>query len=169
MRDKKAELEEQYRIQQEMLSRRKNKGKMNAYFEQVDKRREDTQKEMKKTTVWQKSKKDDVLEEWKEAKKDGKINPLGYEAAPGEKPRLILPGNPIGMPKMDNGERFDLRLPYAERGYVDESADVMGKMGKVFGSMFGGKKSKGAEETDTRRSSKEEKPEEEKSKKKGWF
>jgi len=40
--------------------------------------------------------------------------------------------------KFDNGGRFDLRLPYADQGYVDEDADVMGRLG----SMFGGKKKK---------------------------
>lgn len=39
--------------------------------------------------------------------------------------------------KFDNGGRFDLRLPYADQGYVDEDADVMGKLGSFFG---GGKK-----------------------------
>lgn len=38
--------------------------------------------------------------------------------------------------KFDNGGRFDLRLPYADQGYVDEDSDVMGK----FASFFGGKK-----------------------------
>lgn len=40
--------------------------------------------------------------------------------------------------KYDNGGRFDLRLPYAEQGYVDESSDVMGKLS----SFFGGNKKK---------------------------
>jgi hypothetical protein len=40
--------------------------------------------------------------------------------------------------KFDNGGRFDLRLPYADQGYVDEDADVMAKIG----SFFGGKKKK---------------------------
>jgi hypothetical protein len=39
--------------------------------------------------------------------------------------------------KYDNGGRFDLRLPYADQGYVDEDSDVMGKLGAFFG---GGKK-----------------------------
>lgn len=39
--------------------------------------------------------------------------------------------------KFDNGGRFDLRLPYADQGYVDEDADVMGKLASFFG---GGKK-----------------------------
>lgn len=33
----------------------------------------------------------------------------------------------------DAGERFDLRLPYAEQGYVDEDADAMGKLMNIFG------------------------------------
>ena len=41
--------------------------------------------------------------------------------------------------KFDNGGRFDLRLPYADQGYVDEDADVMGKIGNFFS---GGKKKK---------------------------
>ena len=57
--------------------------------------------------------------------------------------------------KFDNGGRFDLRLPYADQGYVDEDADVMGKISNFFG---GGKKK-----------APEPEPEPEKPKKKGWF
>jgi hypothetical protein len=39
--------------------------------------------------------------------------------------------------KFDNGGRFDLRLPYADQGYVSDEADVMGKLSSFFG---GGKK-----------------------------
>jgi hypothetical protein len=57
---------------------------------------------------------------------------LGYESEPPKSSsklglNIVIPLNPIGMPKYDNGERFDLRLPYAERGYEDPDADVMGK------------------------------------------
>jgi len=45
--------------------------------------------------------------------------------------------------KFDNGGRFDLRLPYAEQGYVDEESDVMGKLASFFG---GGKKKEPAPE-----------------------
>jgi hypothetical protein len=40
--------------------------------------------------------------------------------------------------KFDNGGRFDLRLPYADQGYVSDDADVMGKLSSLFGG--GGKK-----------------------------
>ena len=32
----------------------------------------------------------------------------------------------------DNGERFDLRLPYVDQGYEDPDADVMGKLMDMF-------------------------------------
>ena len=59
--------------------------------------------------------------------------------------------------KFDNGGRFDLRLPYADQGYVDEDADVMGKLGNLFG--FGKKKQEEPVEAV---------PEEPKQKKGGW-
>ena len=36
---------------------------------------------------------------------------------------IVIPLAPFGIPKFDNGERFDLRLPYVEEGWVDEDAD----------------------------------------------
>jgi hypothetical protein len=113
------EREEQFRIQQEMLARRKNKPKMQQYFADVEKKREGAQKEAAKT-FWSKSDdSSDPLEKWKETKEKGGIKPIGYEPEPDRKSsrtglNIIIPLNPIGMPKYDNGERFDLRLPYAE-------------------------------------------------------
>jgi len=60
--------------------------------------------------------------------------------------------------KFDNGGRFDLRLPYADQGYVDDESDIMSKLG----SMFGGGKKKVQKEVV------EEKKEEPKKKKGGW-
>ena len=67
---------------------------------------------------------------------------IGYEAEPPKSSsklglNIIIPINPIGIPKYDAGERFDLRLPYAERGYEDEDADVMAKIGKSLAGLFG--------------------------------
>ena len=39
---------------------------------------------------------------------------------------------PFGIPKFDNGERFDLRLPYVEQGWVDEEADASNWFRKLF-------------------------------------
>ncbi len=52
-------------------------------------------------------------------------------------PTIILPVAPFGDPKMDNGERWDLKAKYTDEGYEDEEADVMGKLARFFG---GGKK-----------------------------
>jgi hypothetical protein len=48
---------------------------------------------------------------------------------------IPIPTNPVGMPEYDNGERFDLRLPYVDNGWVDEDADVMGRLGRWLGSL----------------------------------
>ena len=61
--------------------------------------------------------------------------------------------------KFDNGGRFDLRLPYADQGYVDEDADAMKKLSNFFG---GGNKKKPAAE------SKKTPADEEPPKKKNW-
>ena len=49
--------------------------------------------------------------------------------------------------KFDNGGRFDLRLPYADQGYVDEDADVMKKIGSFFSG--GGSNNKNKKEPPT--------------------
>lgn len=55
----------------------------------------------------------------------------------------IIPLIPIGLPEYDGGERFDLRLPYVDNGWVDEDADFGKQVSKFFG--FGKKKN---EDTD---------------------
>ena len=56
---------------------------------------------------------------------------LGYEEITPEKKASVfgfsipLVQSPIDLPGYDNGQRFDLRLPYAERGYEDEDSDFM--------------------------------------------
>lgn len=130
------------RLQQEILSRRKNKNQMQEYFKGVDKKREETSKKMSQS-VWAKTKDEvDPLENWKRAKDKGEVKKIGYEPAPPSRLgfSIPIPVNPIGIEKYDEGERFDLRLPYAERGYEDPDADVMGKMGRAFSGLFGGKK-----------------------------
>ena len=66
---------------------------------------------------------------------------MGYEDVPQSKLFTFqFPQNPIGMENMDNGERFDLRLPYSERGYEDESADLGNMIGNFMKNVFGGNK-----------------------------
>ena len=116
-----ADRDEQFQIQQEMLARRRNPKAKEANFAAVEKRREEVARQMSKT-LWAKNtkKSEDPLEEWKEALKRGDVKDLGYEAEPPKSSSLFginipLPMSPIDVPKYDNGERFDLRLPYAER------------------------------------------------------
>ncbi len=44
------------------------------------------------------------------------------------------------MPEYDGGERFDLRLPYVDNGWVDEDADMMKQIGRWVegGTYWGG-------------------------------
>ena len=144
----KKELDEQWRIQQEMLARRRDPIAKAAQEAKVDARREEASRKVSKN-FWNKrvNKDEDPLEQWKEARDRGEVKDFGYPDEPPKESSLFglnipIPQSPIDVPKYDNGERFDLRLPYAERGYEDEDADVMGKMAKAFGSLFGGKKAK---------------------------
>ena len=47
-------------------------------------------------------------------------------------PTVIIPQAPFGMPKYDNGERWDLKAKYTDEGYEDADADVMGKFMALF-------------------------------------
>lgn len=135
--------EEQLRIQQDILQRRKDKNQMDRYFKSVEERRKGVSKAAAETKWRDEKGFTDPLNRWLEAKKNGKVNPLGYEPVPDKtKSKLgltfVVPLNPIGMPRYDNGERFDLRLPYAETGYEDPEADFMGKIAKKFQNAFRG-------------------------------
>ena len=47
--------------------------------------------------------------------------------------RIIVPITPFGMPEYDGGERFDLRLPYVDNGWVDEDADPVKQFRRFIG------------------------------------
>merc|ERR1712186_7080 len=101
-----------WREQQEILARRRNKQSNQEYFQNVQKRREDAYKNFKSKRI-QYEKGKDNLEQWK------KLNPDMYKAKKeyDEPDKSIpIPLISFGMPKYDNGERFDLRLPYVDNG-----------------------------------------------------
>ncbi len=140
---KDAEREEQWRIQQEILSRRKSKPEMDKYKKDVEERRQATwAKAMEINYARYTKNSEDPLAKFKANQASGKVAPIGYEPAPPSRSgfSLPIPVNPIGIAKYDEGLRFDLRLPYAERGYEDPDADVMAKAGSFLSGMFGGKK-----------------------------
>lgn len=143
-------LDEEYEKQQAILrDRRKPKSERDAYFASVEKRRVDASRKQQDMWAWQTKtyqKGEDPIDEWKKRRADGTISDLDNQYGDPKKIGGIpLPmasfgvGGEFGVGgKFDNGGRFDLRLPYADQGYVDEDADVMGKLS----SFFGGKKAK---------------------------
>lgn len=142
---KEADKDEQFRIQQEMLRRRRDPKAKAENEARVEARREQATKTVRKQ-IWNlrvKTDEEDPLVKWKEAMDAGEIKDFGYPDEPPKEASLFglnipIPQSPIDVPKYDNGERFDLRLPYAERGYVDKDADVMAKVSNFFGRLLGG-------------------------------
>ena len=130
--------DEMMREQKEILSRRQDKDKTRDYFKKVDEKRVQAQKEQVDRWAFQRDPTADPLIAWKKMRKEGKIGDLKTGlGVDGEKREggipLPLPSFGVGGEagvggQYDNGERFDLRLPYADQGYVDEDADFMGKL-----------------------------------------
>jgi len=164
----KESLDDQWEQQQAILkARRAPASEREQYFKKVEERRAEASRKQKDMWAWQSKKYgkgEDPINEWKKRRANGQISDLDDQYGdPKEVGGIPLPGASFGVGgefgvggKFDNGGRFDLRLPYAEQGYVDEDADVMGKISSFFG---GGKKKKAPEPE----------PEPEKPKKKGWF
>lgn len=68
---KDSQRDEQWKLQQEILARRKNKSKMKEYFENVEKKRFEATKEAA-STKWANTKDaEDPLNNWRKAKVDG--------------------------------------------------------------------------------------------------
>mmetsp|Transcript_21761 Transcript_21761/g.35992 ORF Transcript_21761/g.35992 Transcript_21761/m.35992 type:complete len:155 (+) Transcript_21761:56-520(+) len=130
------ERQEAFEAQQRVLARRRNKKKQEEYFADVQTRRKEVSETIRAKKLQIRAG-EDPIEAWKRLKEEGKIKDLGYEADP--EGSIPMPMASFGIPKYDNGERFDLRLPYADTGYEDKDADVMGKVGKFFGGIFGKK------------------------------
>ena len=53
--------------------------------------------------------------------------------SPAEASAINTPIRWFLTPQYDNGERFDLRLPYVDEGYVDESASLGNTIKRLFG------------------------------------
>ena len=147
-------LDEEWEKQQAILKeRRAPKSQRDEYFKKIEERRQEASKKQDEMWGWQtKSYKrgEDPLDEWKKRRAAGTISDLDDQYGdPKEVGGIPFPmpsfgvGGEFGVGgKYDNGGRFDLRLPYADQGYVDEDADVMGKIADFFG---GNKKKKAAE------------------------
>jgi hypothetical protein len=170
--DGKDSLDDEWEKQQAILrDRRKPKSERDKYFAKVEERRQEATKKQSDMWSWQTKtykKGEDPIDEWKKRRADGTISDLENQYGdPKEIGGIPLPmasfgvGGEFGVGgKYDNGGRFDLRLPYADQGYVDDDSDVMGKIGDFFG---GGKKKKAAAKEAAAKAAKKVEP-----KKKGW-
>eukprot|EP00629_Pelagomonadales_sp_RCC1024_P012727 CAMPEP_0119262760 /NCGR_PEP_ID=MMETSP1329-20130426/2387_1 /TAXON_ID=114041 /ORGANISM="Genus nov. species nov., Strain RCC1024" /LENGTH=189 /DNA_ID=CAMNT_0007262435 /DNA_START=162 /DNA_END=729 /DNA_ORIENTATION=- len=138
--------DEQMAEQQRILKLRQDPKARNQYFDKVDKKRMDLQQQQVTKWGFQKDQSADPLVRWKELRESGEIGNLKTGlGTDGEKreggiqipfPSFGVGGSAGVGGEYDNGERFDLRLPYVDQGYEDPDADVMGKLM----GMFGGKK-----------------------------
>jgi len=115
--------------QQAILAARKDPTKKKKYYEEVEKRRKDLDAALKAKKIIDDG--NDPIIQWREKRKAGIIKDLKYDEAPERS--LPIPASPLQIPRFDNGERFDLRLPYVDRGYEDPESDVVGKVASFFG------------------------------------
>ncbi|KAK4534785.1 hypothetical protein CDCA_CDCA02G0810 [Cyanidium caldarium] len=131
------EREEQMRIMADKLAARRE----GRHLEGVDERRRKIQEALDTKEKPQPG--EDPLIAWKRQRDKeraaGTWKEVGYTEE--DESGIPVPMASFGIPRYDNGERFDLRLPYVDQGYVDEEADVMGKL-------FGGKRKKSPESED---------------------
>jgi hypothetical protein len=124
--EKEREKEEQYRAQQEVLARRKS----NSWQKDVKDRRAKASRYMRDP------------EYKKQCDEENRKKFLAKKEAEGPEPKfgIIIPIIPVGIPEYDGGERFDLRLPYVDNGWVDEDADPMRQFKRFIGLEKKGKK-----------------------------
>jgi hypothetical protein len=118
------EIAEQQRIMREKLEARR----AGRHLEGVAERRQAVQEQL---NAKEKPKPgEDPLIAWERQREKERTAGTWKEVGYGEEPKrgIILPWPSFGIPRFDYGERFDLRLPYVDEGYVDEDADIMGKI-----------------------------------------
>merc|ERR1712071_249548 len=133
---KQREAEKQARIdaadlaQQRIVERRRNPDKMDAYQADVRAKRKELTEEKAVYDFQRYEGADyDPLTDWEKLREEGKII-IGDDL---ERDKSTERLGSEGLQEV----RVDERMPYIERGYVDEDADVVGNIMKIFG---GGKK-----------------------------
>jgi len=116
--------EASFQAQQEMLKMRRSKEGTKAYMDKVNKKRQDLAERARAKRIWSKDGKDN-LRQWREIQKDKRYDQGFSDYADEPKGFSIpLPVAPWGIPKYDNGERFDLRLPYVDQGWVEDPLET---------------------------------------------
>lgn len=107
--------EEMWRQQQEILKERRS-GSTRA-VDETNQRRAEVQKKFNEKKA-KKQRQRSALARGEAMPEDEDFKkPYNEEEEGG----IIIPIAPFGIPKFDNGERFDLKLPYVDEGWVDES------------------------------------------------
>lgn len=165
--EKERQKEEMFQEQQRILEMRKNKNSREQYFKDVeDRRNQATAKAKAKMSPSTTKGNVDPMKAWLKIKEKGLVAPpTRYDDEPDDL-SIPIPLNPIGMSEYDEGARFDLRLPYVDKGYVDEDATISGAFRKLFG---GGKTTKKEEIQEETIEVEEEEIIEKEDKKKGWW
>ncbi|GIL80046.1 hypothetical protein Vretimale_12873 [Volvox reticuliferus] len=109
-----SEKEEQWRLQQEMIQKRKS----GQFIKEANERRKKVSDELASRKELRRREKEalargempDTLRGWKPYDKE-----IDEKANSG----IVVPLLPFGIKKYDEGERFDLRSPYSDAGWVD--------------------------------------------------
>lgn len=117
------EKEEMLAAQKEILERRRNPKKMREYEETKEQQRKKLAEERAMFKFQQKNE-GDPIEDWKKLREEGKIK-MSKELERDKSSSRLGSEGLIGV-------RVDERMPYIDQGYVDEEADVMGKLMGMF-------------------------------------
>lgn len=124
--------DEQFQLQQEILAKRRT----GAYITEANERRDLVAKDIRAKVDLRQSEKDslgrgempETLKTWKNYNK---------EDTKKFKEGLVIPLLPFGIKKFDEGERFDLRSPYADEGWVDpDEVDMWSGLKKLGSKIF---------------------------------
>ncbi|KAG1659697.1 hypothetical protein FOA52_004336 [Chlamydomonas sp. UWO 241] len=124
---KAVEREEQFQIQQDLREARKT----GRYITEANTRRAKVAKTVGERAALRASEKEslakgiipDTLKDWKNYKKKEDAEGTGG---------VVIPLLPFGIKKFDEGERFDLRSPYSDMGWVDpDEVDMWSGLKKV--------------------------------------
>lgn len=121
--DKAAAKEEEFRYQQELLEKRRS----GVLIREANDRRRKVAEELASRKQLRQSEKDalargempDTLQGWKP------YDAATARKADGKEGGIIVPLLPFGIGKYDEGERFDLRSPYSDAGWVDPDEQDM--------------------------------------------
>eukprot|EP00210_Caulerpa_lentillifera_P004257 g4061.t1 len=133
-RNREQEKDEMFRRQQEILEERRSKSGKSIKAAEERRRKataEAREKEEKKRLARE------AMSRGEKPVTDGPRKPV-YSDEDNEL-GIVIPIAPFGIPKYDQGERFDLRSPYVDKGWVDLTEKDPFQWVK---DIFGGKKKK---------------------------